>query len=37
MLDLPEGWKILTPRQASKLRLVTKAHAKLPDKEVGVS
>ena len=37
VLDLPGGWKILTPRQARKQRLVTKAHAKLPDKEVGVS
>ena len=37
MLDLERGWKVLTPRQARKLRLVTKAHAKLPDKEVGVS
>ena len=37
VLDLPGGWKILTPRQARAQRLVTKAHAKLPDKEVGVS
>ena len=37
VLDLPGGWKILTPRQARKQRLVTKARAKLPDKEVGVS
>ena len=36
MIDLPGGWKVLTPRQARKLRLVTKAHVKLPDKEVGL-
>ena len=37
MLNLPGGWKVLIPRQARKLRLVSTAHAKLPDKEVGVS
>ena len=36
MVDLPEPWKILTPRQASKLRLVSKDHAKPDAKQVGV-
>jgi len=37
MLDLPGGWKILAPREARRMRLGAKAHAKLPDKEVGVA
>ena len=40
MADLPGPWKILTPCQARKLRLVSKlvkAHAKLDAKQVGVS
>ena len=37
MIDLPGPWKILAPREARKLRLVSKAHSKLDAKHVGVS
>ena len=37
MLDPPGGWKILAPCEARRMRLVTTVHAKLPDKEAGVS
>ena len=37
IIDLQGQWKLLTPRQARKLRVVSKAHAKLTDKQVGVS
>ena len=37
MIDLPGPWNILAPREARKLRLVSKAHSKLDAKHVGVS
>ena len=37
IIDLQGQWKLLTPRQARRNRVVSKAHSKLPDKQVGVS
>ena len=37
MIDLPGPWNILAPREARKLRLVSKVHSKLDAKHVGVS